>query len=357
MMSGMSDWLDVFFPAYRACYVVAEIGGNHMGSEETAREMVWAALAAGADAVKFQMRDIGSLYTREFADAPYDGGMSFGATYGKHREALEIDLGGLRDFVRKCSDKKFIVTPFDLVSLERAEALEPDAYKISSGDLTNTELISAVAAKGRPVFISTGGGTMEDVDRAIRSTFEDRTVLYHCVSAYPAYAEDMNLKAISAMVQRYGSCIAENGVREKQIPIGLSDHTSGILMPIVAYMLGARVIEKHVTLDRSWKGRDQSFSIEPQDLFQLVGDLREASRALGIGKKQPQPSEREALYKIRKSLVAADDLPEGHVLRPEDMVAKSPGGGLEPYRKQELVGACLTAPLLRDALISFDVVA
>jgi len=319
-----------------------------MGSEETAREMVWAALAAGADAVKFQMRDIGSLYTREFADAPYDGGMSFGATYGKHREALEIDLGGLRDFVRKCSDKKFIVTPFDLVSLERAEALEPDAYKISSGDLTNTELISAVAAKGRPLFISTGGGTMEDVDRAVGATFEDRTVLYHCVSAYPAYVEDMNLKAISAMVQRY---------REKRIPIGLSDHTSGILMPIVAYMLGARVIEKHFTLDRSWKGRDQSFSIEPQDLFQLVGDLREASRALGIGKKQPKASEREALYKIRKSLVASYDLPKGHVLRPEDMVAKSPGGGLEPYRKQELVGACLTAPLRRDALISYDVVA
>ena len=331
----MRDWLDEFFNTKRACYVVAEVGANHMGDPGVAINIMEAAVEAGASAVKFQMRDVDSLYTRDFASSPYVGDLSFGSTYGEHRKTLEIDLRPVRE---ECS-VPFIVTPSDEVSLEKAEGLSPDAYKIASGDLTNIPVISRVEEKGRPVFLSTGGGSFEDVTRAYQVIRDTRCAIYHCVSSYPAQPRDMNLQVIGKFFNVF------------PVPIGLSDHSNGILMPVLAYMLKARVIEKHFTLDRTWKGRDQSFSLEPQGMRKLVRDLDRADLSMGDGYKRRMDS--EDLHKMEKSLVFARDLPKGHPLQEGDFVAKCPGGGLPPYTS--VSGKTLKEPVRQDQLVDFNI--
>jgi sialic acid synthase len=330
------------------CYVIAEIGHNHQGSIEKALEMVRVAAECGVDAVKFQKRENRVLFTREFYDSPYDNENSFGATYGQHREALELGRDKWVELRRHARELglSFVAAAFDFPSADFLAELDISAFKFASGDLVNVPLLRHVAAFGKPILLSTGGGTMEDVDRAVQAILplNSRLCVLHCTASYPAEAEDLNLRVISTLRERY-----------PELVIGLSDHHNGIAMALVAYMLGGRVIEKHFTLNHALKGTDHPFSLMPEGMRKLVRDLRRAPVALGDGVKRRLPSEERPLTKMGKKLVAARNLDAGRVLAEADLAIKSPAdGGLPPYELDRLVGRTLRRPLGVEETISFD---
>src|ERR687885_2051348 len=314
------------------CYVVAEIGHNHQGELAKAKRLIQAAKECGVHAVKLQKRANRSLYTREFFDQPYDNEFSFGATYGEHREALELgrdDYVELQRYARELGIT-FFATAWDFESADFLAELDVPAFKLASGDLKNTPLQRHVASFGKPIFLSTGGGTIEDVERAVETILpiNPQLCVLQCTAAYPAATEDLNLRVITTLRERFPDLV-----------IGLSDHQSGIAMALVAYMLGARVIEKHFTLDHAWKGTDHAFSLMPDGMRRLVRDLRRVEPALGDGVKRPLPVEQKPLEKMGKKLVAARDLDAGHVLTEDDVAIKSPAdGGLPPYELERLLG-------------------
>jgi sialic acid synthase len=330
------------------CYVIAEVGHNHQGSLEKAIELLKAAKGAGADAAKLQKRDNRTLFTRELYDQPYDHENSFGATYGEHREALELsarDWFELMQVSREIGITLFGTT-FDLPSADFLAELGVPAFKIASADLVNTPLLRQVASYGRPLFLSTGGGTLEDVERAVDAILpiNRQLCLMQCTAAYPAEAEHLNLRVITTLRERF-----------PELVIGLSDHQNGYAMSLLGYMLGARVIEKHFTLNHAWKGTDHAFSLMPDGMRRLVRDLHRAPLALGDGVKRPLPCEEGAIRKMGKKLVAARELPAGHILVPGDVEAKSPAdGGLPPYELERLLGRRLQRALAFEESLSFD---
>jgi sialic acid synthase len=320
-----------------SCFVIAEIGHNHQGSVEQAQELFVLAKQCGVDAVKLQKRDNRRLFTRALYESPYENENSFGPTYGAHREALELDRDAYLD-LQACARELglvFFATAFDEPSADLLASLDVPAFKIASGDLTNTPLLRHVAAFGKPLVVSTGGATIEDVDRAVDTIVGvgGTLCLLQCTAAYPAAVEDLELGVITTFRERY-----------PELVVGLSDHQDGIAMAPVAYMLGARVVEKHFTLSHTAKGTDHAFSLMPEGMRKLVRDLRRVPIAIGDGVKRRLPSEEKPLQKMGKQLVAVRPLAAGHVLAEGDLVAKSPAdGGLPPYALDELLGR----PLLR----------
>jgi len=329
-------------------YVIAEIGHNHQGDLEKAKALVHAAKECGAEAAKFQKRDNRDLYTRALYDAPYDNEHSFGATYGEHREALELSAGEwleLREFSREEGITLF-ATAFDEASADLLAELDVPAFKIASADLVNTPLLRHVAALGKPIFLSTGGGTIEDVERAVETILplNSQLCVMQCTAAYPVESEELHLRVIESYRERYPDLV-----------IGLSDHQNGIAMALVAYMLGARVIEKHFTLNHAWKGSDHAYSLMPDGMRRLVRDLHRIPDALGDPEKQRLPSEDRPLEKMGKKLVAARELPAGHVLVAGDVVARSPAdGGLPPYELDRLLGKSLLRPLSFEQEVALE---
>jgi sialic acid synthase len=329
-------------------YVIAEIGHNHQGDVEKAKALIHSAKECGADAVKLQKRDNRMLYTRAQYDAPYENEHSFGRTYGEHREALELspaDWLELREFSREEGVTLF-GTVFDEASADFLAELDLPAFKIASADVVNTPLLRHVAAMGKPMFVSTGGATIEDVDRAVDTilALNEQLCLLQCTAAYPCEVEELNLRVIETYRERFPSLV-----------IGLSDHQSGIAMSLVGYMLGARVIEKHFTLNHAWKGSDHAFSLMPEGMRRLVRDLARVPDALGDGVKRVLPSEERPIAKMGKKLVAARDLPRGHVLRAGDVLAKSPAdGGLAPYELELVLGGTLRRTLAEDDPVALE---
>ena len=314
------------------CYVIAEIGHNHQGDVERAKSLIHAAKECGVDAVKLQKRANRTLFTREFFDQPYENEFSFGATYGEHREALELDADEYRELQAYARELgvTFFATPFDFGSADLLAELDVPVVKFASGDIRNTPLLRHVAAFGKPMLLSTGGSTIEDVERAVDTILpiNEQLAILQCTAAYPCQAEDLHLRVITTLRERF-----------PELVVGLSDHQSGISMALVAYMLGARVIEKHFTLDHAWKGTDHAFSLMPEGMRRLVRDLRRVPVALGDPVKRPLPVEEQPLRKMGKKLVAARELEAGHVLAAEDVAIKSPAdGGLPPYELDRVVG-------------------
>jgi len=329
-------------------YVIAEIGHNHQGSVEQAKAMLTMAKDCGADAVKVQKRSNRTLYTREFFEQAYDNEFSFGPTYGEHRDALELDRDDYVELQRYAREIgiTFFATPFDFESADFLAELDVPAYKLASADLLNTPLLRHVASFGKPMLISTGGATLEDVDRALDAVrpLNEQLCILQCTAAYPCETEDLHLRVITTLRERYPDFV-----------IGLSDHQNGISMALVAYMLGARVIEKHFTLNHAWKGTDHAFSLMPEGLRKLVRDLQRVPAALGDGVKRPLPVEAKPLEKMGKKLVAARDLELGHVLTADDIAIKSPAdGGLPPYERDRLVGRRLRRPVVFEDFVTFD---
>ncbi len=329
------------------CYVIAEIGHNHQGNMETARELFRAAKECGANAVKLQKRDNRALYTREMFNKSYENENSFGNTYGEHREFLEFGLSEyqqLKDYARELGIT-FFATAFDFPSADFLAKLDTPAFKIASGDLRNIPLLKYVASFQKPMVVSTGGGTIDDVKRAYDAVMPINTQLciLQCTAGYPCAFEEMNLRVISTFREQF-----------PDIVVGLSSHDNGIAMVVAAYVLGARVIEKHFTLNRAMKGTDHAFSLERAGLRRVVRDLQRARVALGDGVKATYSSERAPLLKMGKKLVAARDLPANHVLGLDDVAIKSPSDGTPPYELDRVLGRKTVRPLSEDENILFD---
>jgi len=328
------------------CYVIAEIGHNHQGSVAKAKEMFLEAHKAGAQAVKLQKRDNRTLYTQEMFDKPYENENSFGATYGEHREALEFgrdEYKELQDYAREIG-VTFFATAFDHASADFLAELDMPAYKLASGDLKNTPLLEHVAGFQKPLIISSGGATLEDVRGAVETVLaiNPQLCLLQCTASYPTPAEEMNLMVIETFREEFPDVV-----------VGLSDHYNGIAMAVAAYVLGARVIEKHFTLNHTMKGTDHAMSLEPIGMHKMIRDLQRAAKALGDGTKRVLPSETSALVKMGKSLYAARDLAAGHTLTEADLSIKSPGGGVPPAQLKSVIGRTLIQPLKRDQQLQF----
>lgn len=280
------------------CYVIAEIGHNHGGDVRTACDMIRLAKAAGADAVKLQKRENATLYAPELLAQPYANENSFGATYGAHRAALEFS----RTQYVICQQEAqraavaFFATAFDEPSADFLAELGVPAIKIASGGLTDTALLRHVASLGIPVILSTGGGELPDVNHAVNiiAAQHMELAILHCVAAYPVrnYAEH-NLKVIETFRTEYPDFL-----------IGWSGHDSGIALAVMAYTLGARIIEMHFTLNRTSKGTDHAFSLEPSGLTKLCRDLRRAHAAYGDGFKRYCLSEVGPIAKMRRRVTA-----------------------------------------------------
>lgn len=328
-------------------YVIAEIGHNHQGNLQTAKELFQAAAKCGVAAAKLQKRDNRGLFTRAAYEKPYDNENSFGATYGEHREALEFGKTEYTELQAESGNlgMAFFSTAFDIKSADFLAELNSPAYKIASGDLKNTPLLKHVAKLGKPMIVSTGGGTIEDVQRAYDTIMpiNPRLCLLQCTCGYPAEFAELDLRVIATYREKFPDVV-----------IGYSGHDNGIAMPLAAYMLGARVIEKHFTLNRAMKGTDHRFSLEPVGMSKMIRDLQRTRLALGDGRKKVYASEASPVLKMGKKLVAARDLRVGHVLTAADIAIKSPADGLAPFYLDEVIGQTLTRDVKTDDTLTLE---
>ena len=316
-------------------FVIAELGHNHQGNLETCLQMIRAAAFSGASAVKLQKRSNRDLFTKEAFDAPYNSENAYGPTYGLHREALEFGEAEYKECIleAKRNNITFFSTAFDFQSVDFLMNLGVPAIKIASGDLKSTPLLKYVATLGVPLVVSTGGADISDVDRAVEllSNAGAQFSVLQCTAGYPPKYEELNLRVISTYRERYPNTV-----------IGYSGHDSGIAMSLVAYVLGARVIEKHFTLNRAMKGTDHAFSLEPGGMRKLVRDLERAQISLGDGVKRTYESEATPIRKMGKMIVAAKDVSPGTIADSSMFEFRSPADGLQPYRVEELIGMKFT---------------
>jgi sialic acid synthase len=331
------------------CYVIAEVGHNHQGSVEQAMRLFEAAKSSGANAVKLQKRSNRELYTHDYFSRPYEHENSYGSTYGEHREFLEFERGEyqeLKGYAREIGIT-FFATAFDPTSVEFCEDLDMPAYKVASADLKNLPLLRLIAETGKPMIMSTGAATLADVRRGYETVAEinPNVALLQCTAVYPPEWEELDLRVIETYRELFPRAV-----------VGLSSHDNGIAMALAAFMLGGRIVEKHFTLNRAWKGTDQSFSLEPQGLEKMIRDLQRTRRALGDGQKRIYPSETAAAVKMGKKLVAARDLAPGETLTHDDIVSRSPGDGVPPCELDKFIGRKLRQAVPEDQALTFEMI-
>ena len=324
------------------CFVIAEIGANHNQSLSLAKEMIDAAVFAGADAVKFQIYSAETLYSRH---TPKHSGYEQDLfTLIKN---IETPRQWLPELAAYCSERSiiFFATPFDKIAVDELDEVS-SLFKIASFELVDLDLIRYTASKGKPMILSTGLaslGEIEDACAACRSEGNEQVVLLQCASLYPAPPSILNLRAMETMSLTFG------------VPTGLSDHTHGIHISVAAVALGASVIEKHFTLDRTMAGPDHPFAIEPHELKALVGQIREVESALGNGRKQgPTAEEMEFYDKARRSLHAAVDIPAGTRITLEMLQTKRPGYGIKPKFQEQIIGRIARADITADSWITWE---
>jgi len=329
-------------------FIIAEAGVNHNGELELAKDLVDAAAEAAADAVKFQTFQAERIVAHHAAKAEYQKGANDpGESQLDMLRGLELSPDAQRKLKEHCDRKGilFVSTPFDNDSVEFLNQLGVLAFKIPSGEVVNHPFLECIASKGKPVIMSTGMCNLSEVDeavRAIRQAGNDQLVLLHCVSNYPAEVADVNLRAMQVMEAAFG------------VPVGYSDHTLGIEVSLAAVAMGACVIEKHFTLDRTLPGPDHRASLEPAELAALVKGIRNVEMALGHGRKEPAASEAETAAAARRSLVAACDIARGTVLTEEHVAVKRPGTGLPPFMYRYLVGRRARVMIPADSLLTLE---
>lgn len=328
--------------------IIAEAGVNHNGNLEMARQMVREARKAGADYVKFQTA-VPELVISTFAPkAEYQK-----ETTGNDQSQLEMckaihlplsDYAGLEQLCRE-EGIGFMSTPFDLVSIDCLAELDMDYWKIPSGEITNLPYLRKIGALGAKIIMSTGMATLDEVEYAVKILEESGTPrsniwLLHCTTQYPAPYESVNLRAMDALATL--GCAG----------VGYSDHTIGTNVAVAAVARGARIVEKHFTLDCNLPGPDHRASLEPAQLAELVAAIRRTEAALGNGIKEAADAERPNIDIARKSIVAARDIAKGEVFSEENLACKRPGGGISPMRWDEVVGQAATRAFVADELIT-----
>jgi N,N'-diacetyllegionaminate synthase len=328
-------------------FVIAEAGVNHNGDPDLARRLVDAAAEAGADAVKFQTFRTEALVSGAAPKARYQLETT-GTDESQQAMLAKLELSPaahatLRDRARE-RGLVFFSTPFDEASADLLDGLGVELLKVPSGEVTNLPLLRHLAAKRRPILMSTGMCTLAEVETAVgtlAAAGDPPLALLHCVSAYPAPAEDTNLRAMDTLRARFGC------------PVGLSDHSLGIAIALAAVARGADVLEKHVTLDKTLPGPDHRASLEPAELTALVRGVRAIEAALGDGDKRPMPSELDTRAVARRSVVAARALAAGHRLARADVAIKRPGTGIAPADLDRVLGRRLARALAADELLDW----
>lgn len=327
--------------------IIAEAGVNHNGNFDMARQMIIEAKKAGADYVKFQTA-VPELVISTFAPKAEYQKETTGAGESQLEmcKAIHLPLSDYSRLKAICDEVGigFMSTPFDLVSIDCLDALKMDYWKIPSGEITNLPYLRKIASKGGRVILSTGMSTLEEVSTAVEilvagGIAREDIILLHCTTQYPTPADAVNLRAMDAL-----RAIGCGGV-------GYSDHTVGITIPIAAAALGARVIEKHFTLDRTLPGPDHRASLEPDELAAMVSAVRIVEQALGTGVKEVAEAERPNIAVARKSIVAARDIRAGEVLTEENITVKRPGNGISPMLWDKIIGTTASRDYSADELI------
>ncbi|HKZ05502.1 MAG TPA: N-acetylneuraminate synthase [Methylomirabilota bacterium] len=331
-------------------FVVAEAGVNHNGDLDMARRLVDAAAAAGADAVKFQTFRTDALVTRSAPKAGYQAETTGDGGQREMLARLELSPDAHAVLRDRCHERGivFFSAPFDEASVDLLARLDVSVYKVPSGEVTNFPLLRHIAAQARPVILSTGMCTLEEVARAVetlRDAGDPPLAVLHCVSAYPAPAGETNLRAMDTLRERF------------RCPVGLSDHSLGVEIAIAAVARGAELVEKHLTLDRSLPGPDHRASLDPDGFAGLVRALRAVESALGDGEKRPMPSEADTRRVARKSLVAARPIRAGERLAAADVAIKRPGTGVPPGDLPRVLGRAVLRDLAPDDVIDWGVLA
>lgn len=329
------------------CLIIAEAGVNHNGDVNLAKKLIDVAKHAGADAVKFQSFKAENVVTKTASKARYQKQTTgSGESQYEMMKKLELSEGDFKKLAIYARKKgiMFLSTPFDKESVDLLDELGVPAFKIASGEITNFPLIRHIAKKDRPVILSTGMSTLEEIGEAlqvIKIKGVKDIVLLHCVTAYPAKVEDVNLKAMVTMRKAF------------KLPVGLSDHTIGMVVPIAAVALGAVVIEKHFTLDKNLPGPDHRASLEPKELSQMIEAIRQVEKALGDGTKKPSKEEKDIKKAARRSIVARLNIPRGTIITDDMLDVKRPGGGLEPKYLEKVRGARAKHGFKKDEPISW----
>ncbi|MFH1633111.1 MAG: N-acetylneuraminate synthase, partial [Chloroflexota bacterium] len=330
------------------CFIIAEAGVNHNGQLKMALQLVDAAVIAKADAIKFQTFKAEAVISSTAPKATYQQ-RTTGASESQLEMVrhLQLSYDQFKKIKAYCDKNSilFLSTPFDHDSVDFLDNLGVSAFKIPSGEVTNYPFLEHIACKGKPLILSTGMSYLGEVEKALRviyATGNRKLILLHCVSNYPADPADTNLRAMQTMVPAFG------------IPVGYSDHTLGIEVALAAVALGACVVEKHFTLDRTLPGPDHGASLEPKELAALVKGIRTVEAALGNGRKEPAASEANTAAVARRSLVAAYDIPAGTILTVQHIAIKRPGTGLPPSAREYLVGKKARTFVPADTLLSLD---
>ncbi|MCR5202611.1 MAG: N-acetylneuraminate synthase [Lachnospiraceae bacterium] len=324
--------------------IIAEIGVNHNGSFETAKKLIDVAKEAGADIAKFQTAKLDSLVSKKAHMAEYQK-ENMGVEKSQ-KDMLKELLLSFEDF-KKLSDYckevgiKFLSTPFDIESIRFLDELQ-DIWKIPSGEITNFPYLVEIAKTGKKIILSTGMCTLDEVENALnvlKNNGASDITLLHCTTDYPTAMEDVNLNAMLTLKNEFN------------LPVGYSDHTKGIEVSVAAVAMGARVIEKHFTLDRNMPGPDHKASLEPEELKALVSSVRNVEKAKGSFEKKPTAAEFKNREVARKSIVAAKYIKKGDLFTEDNLTTKRPGDGISPMRWEEFLGKTADRDYEEDDLI------
>ncbi len=329
-------------------FIIAEAGVNHNGSLDTAKKMIDVAKSAGCDAVKFQSFKAEKVISQQASLAPYQQTSGINASSQLEMvKRLEFSEAEHIELMNYCSkqDILFLSSVFDEDSVDMLQRLGVKVFKIPSGEITNIPLLCHIACKRRPILLSTGMSTLNEIAEAVNAISlcgNNEIVLLHCVSAYPAPIEEVNLKAMNTLKERFS------------LPVGFSDHTEGIVASVAAVALGAQVIEKHFTLDKNMEGPDHKASLEPEELRHMVEVLRLIEKAIGDGEKKLCPCEKENVMLVRKSVVAVKDIAKGQIFSKENITLKRPGYGIQPSDMKKIIGCTAKVDIKADEIVTWE---
>lgn len=331
-------------------FVIAEAGVNHNGNLEIAKKMIDVAARAGADAVKFQTFKADTLVRKDAVKAAYQQENATDKQESQYEmlKKLELTKQMHQELIQACADKGilFLSTPFDIYSIQMLTDCGITIMKVPSGEITNYPYLREIGRTGKPVILSTGMCELREVKDAVRVLKENGSseiTLLHCNTEYPTPMQDVNLRAMQTLREETG------------LPVGYSDHTQGIEVPIAAAAMGAVVIEKHFTLDRNMEGPDHKASLEPGELQAMVQAVRNIETAMGDGDKRPSASELKNRDVARKSIVAKKDIRKGEMFTEENLTAKRPGSGISPMQWNDVIGLKADRDYEQDEMIAIQV--
>ena len=325
-------------------FIIAEIGINHQGDVNIAQDLIQKAKECDADAVKFQKRSLTRILTKAGLDMAYDNRNSFGKTYGEHKKALELSEADYRELNIFCQklDIIFCASGGDEESIGFLDELGIPFFKMASADLTNFPLLIHTAKKNKPMILSTGMADMKMVQAAYSQVnpINNQIAILQCTSTYPSAFSEVHLNVLQTYMKEFPDTV-----------IGYSGHEQGIAIPPAAVALGAKIIERHFTLDRTMKGGDHAASLEPQGFAKMVRDIRHIEEAMGNTEKKIQESEAPVFRKLAKSIVSAMNISSGDSITANMLTTKGPGTGISPMRLNELIGKISKIDIPADQVI------